>query len=62
MLVALLPIPPSMLRMLRIFRILRILRLLKNSKGVRDLLMTMVRIQYSTRRSPIGMGVRVCQD
>ena len=44
-LLQLLPLPPTTLRVFRIFRILRVLRLLKSkrAKGIRDLLMTMVR-------------------
>ena len=38
----LLPLPPMLLRVLRIFRILRIIRLLKKSKGLRDLIVTVV--------------------
>jgi len=42
LLLALLPIPPTMLRVLRVARVLRILRLLKNLKGLRDLVFTLV--------------------
>ena len=46
-LLMLLPLPPTTLRVFRIFRILRVLRLLKTkrAKGIRDLLMTMVRLR-----------------
>ena len=37
-----LPVPPMLFRILRILRVLRILRLVKNSKGVQDLIMTLV--------------------
>ena len=41
-LLAILPMPPTVLRVLRVARVLRILRLLKNLKGLRDLVMTLV--------------------
>ena len=42
LLLAILPMPPTVLRVLRVARVLRILRLLKNLKGLRDLVFTLV--------------------
>lgn len=58
-LVAILPVPPMMFRILRVLRVLRLLRLFKNSKGLQNLIMTII-ISVPALLNVIALLLLVC--